>query len=207
VNLVTLISTLAPIAAVLTLFWFVLEWVLKQRAIETREWQEVVVLGFLSSRGKSGSSLQEILQFYRTEAQARPKPIARKELSEQSLRRIILSLLQKRVVEQISGDHFRVNLVDLGMEQVQELMRSGVSQMIGVQGHMVNDVNAKQAVYSILGSAPFAHTQNDLVMKILEEYDIPSAVSRPFIATELARGRLKLDGKGMIGFGDMARGD
>lgn len=203
---------LAAVVAAATFFWRVSSSTKASNENEKRAWQEVIVHKYLSERSQDGASLNEILQYYRSEASALPKELKKSDLSDLALRRVLLSLVQCRSVEQLGDDKYRLDIKNSEMEEAMNGFRTGMLpqmlEMVGFQGMMMSDVSVKKAVYNMVGSAPYMLNISDIAIKATEEYDVKSISEvRSFITQEIARDRLKVDAKGNVGFSELAKSE
>jgi hypothetical protein len=172
----------------------------------------VVVHKYLSSQGMSGASTANILQFYRSEASALPRELKKAQLSDLALPRVLIGLVEKRIIEQIDANVYRINIADAQVRNLRDSlmgeMLPRMSGMFGMQDDMVRDRSIRNRVYSIIGNASYIHNENDLSLKLVEEGDAKSSEEvRAFLAVEIASERLRKDSKGRIGFGVMAESE
>ena len=96
------------------------------------------------------------------------------------------------------------------MDKMTELMGDSlIPQMVkqfGLGDLMLSNVTTRNAVYEIVGAAPYELTVSDIALKVHEEFEISSPTDvRSFIAQEIARNRLRRDADGRIGFGKTAQ--
>ena len=175
-----------------------------RREQETREWQKTAVFRYLSKRDQSGTTLDEVLQWYRTEAYSQIKELPKSDLTEAALRRVILELLADHAIEMTGNDLYRVNLIDISHEEIRQQMAGAMSGMLGFQNTLINDVELKKFVYKLIGSAPNKMSIDEVVVKIVEDTLNTSEEARAFLAQEVAQKKLYLDSAEKIGFGSKA---
>ena len=201
------IYLLAAVAAVATFFWRVKNANRISAQTEKRAWQEVVVQRYLVSVDRQGAKFQEILHAYRSEAQARPKELSRDELTEPALRRVLVSLVYKRVVEQLSDDRYRVSCPNDAVENIQESMADGMLKMLGTQAELVADHGLKRQLYAAISKSPFEMTVPELILEVSEKGGATPIEIQSLLAQEIARQRLRTNEELRVGFGPLAKSE
>jgi hypothetical protein len=76
-----------------------------------REWQKVIVQKLLQKYGGTELTFDRIKELYRTEAQAfEGEKLSKSDISEDSLRRVLVELVSTGIAAQGTGDHYSLKI-------------------------------------------------------------------------------------------------
>jgi len=108
-----------------------------QRQKELREWQKVVVYKILRQNEIKALPFLELLSAYRTEAQAFPAfDLKKSEISEDTLRRVLLELVSAYVVSIEPSDSFRLQgIIKLGWDEKVQAVNRELARLVAPSPH------------------------------------------------------------------------
>lgn len=120
-----------------------------KRDAELREWQKVIIHKLLRESENASASFARLLERYRSEAQAFEDITVRKsEISEISLRRVLMDMIASGIVLPEAQDSYRLKLAQntsTPMQQAQEL-NSEIFKLIGSNPAIYNTEEAAKQI-------------------------------------------------------------
>jgi hypothetical protein len=194
-----LFTSVSATIATLTFLLSVIQSRKNARSAELRTWQAVALQSYLEKKGKSGASLSDLLQWYRSEASAAHASLDRADLSESTCRRILIELMDMRIVETMGGGIYRLQTVDAARDMISEMVTPMIDSM-----RLVGDQKLQKSIYAVIAKAPFAKSLDAVIVEAAENSGEPVDSIRTILAVEVGRKRLEIDKEGRLGFGSAA---
>ena len=154
-----------------------------RREKELREWQKVVIYRIFRQNELSPQSFGNLLDKYRSEANAFVDiNLKKKEISEDSLRRIILELVSSNIISMEPLDSFRLKVSQQKIDPIE----------------MGNKINA--ALLEIVGANPFVYTLDEVAKQMSAKLNIPIQLLKNDLRVTIDNNLLEMDDKKRIGF-------
>jgi len=154
-----------------------------KREKELREWQKVVVYKIFRQNELVTQSFNALLDKYRSEANAFVDiDLKKKEISEDSLRRILLELVSSGILSMELSDSFRLK----------------VSKPKQDPGELADKMNA--VLVEIVGANPFVYTIDEVAKDMSPKVNVPIPLIKNSIRSSIQIGYLVLDDKERLAF-------
>lgn len=154
-----------------------------KRETELREWQKVVIYRIFRQNEKQAMRFTEILEKYRSEAQAfADVDLTKKEIGEDALRRVLLELTGSGILGMEPMDSFRLRLP------------AETPDPVG----LFHRINAE--LVDLVSPNPFVYTLDDILKQISPRVNVPIPLLRTNFRQALAAGNLVADEQGRIAF-------
>ncbi len=195
------------------------------RSEELREWQKVVIAELFQSKASGELTFDEILRSYQAEANEYSSVKLRSgDLSRQTLRRILVELIRGRVLDQVTGDKYRLNTMDLFHKSADASLEKYMTQsremigaimpktdelgdkLFGALGNMVdkfdrNNDDASSVLAEIVNNVhdnPGAYRSAELILHITQDTKISPALIKMQCNLAIASGLLVEDEAGFL---------
>lgn len=173
-----LVQTVATIVAILGGLLALYKYFSDRREQELREWQKVVIYKIFRQNEPRSLSFNEILGYYRSEAQAfAAVNLKKKEISEDALRRVLLELVSSNIITLERNDTFSLK---------------------GVKAEMLELVNRE--LLRVVGQNPFQYTLDEVVKEISPKIGMEIPLLRNWLKQSIKQNLLVLDDQGRIAF-------
>jgi hypothetical protein len=154
-----------------------------KRGKELREWQKVVIYKVLRQNETEPMRFTDILDRYRSEAQAFVTVDLRKnEVSEDALRRVLLELAGSDIVSLEPNDSFLLKL-----EKTQTFSQARLE--------FIN-----QELVRVIAPNPFVYTLDEFVKEVSSKIGMPMPLLRNWIKQSVSQGGLEIDSNGRLAF-------
>jgi len=154
-----------------------------RRDHELREWQKVVIYKLFRRNELKAQSFNDILSQYRGEAQAVAGiDLKKKELSEDTLRRILIELASSGILSMQPGDSFQLKVTVAKVDASEQIQQ-------------IND-----ALVEVVGANPHVYTLDEVLKEIAPKLHMAIPLLRNTINMAIREGNLVLDEKGHVSF-------
>jgi len=164
----------------------------KQISEETRNWQKVVIAEIFQNSPNRDFSFDDLLSKYRSEASAYETiKLSRSQLSKETLRSIIVDLMEARIIEHSADGALRLFIAERYKQQdkaysddrlgvmkgiMSEMMPQNMDGLIrDIQNRMSDEIDGEHHVLNAVGSEPGTYRLSDLALKIQTEGGVSSA--------------------------------
>ncbi len=195
---------ISAIVAVVALIFTLVSARNRRHEDELRVWQRVAVHSFLEKKGVSGAAINEMLQWYRSEASAYLHVVSKKDLSETALRRVLIELISSHAIEAMGDGKYRLNSPESSRDLMNDEVVPGLASMLKPIMSSMASITFSKAIYAQIAAAPNTLTIADISINVSEESGVPTEEIRGFIAQEMARGRLIQSEDGKLKIGNFA---
>jgi len=155
----------------------------ERREKELREWQKVVIYKIFRQNELTTQSFTQILEKYRSEATAfEDINLKKKEISEDSLRRVLLELVSSGILSMELADSFRLKVSKPKQDPIE----------------LSNLMNT--ALVEIVGANPFVYTVDEVAKEMSPKVNVPIPLIKNSIRASIEVGYLVLDDKKRLAF-------
>lgn len=155
----------------------------ERREKELREWQKVVIYKILRRTEMESVKFTELLKSYRSEAQAfRDIDLSKKEISEDSLRRVLVELTSSGVVKMDPMDSFKLNIAQEKPDPTELLKK-------------VND-----ELVRLVGQNPYAYTIDVFAKDVAQKVGLEIPILKNELRKSINIGLLVIDDEGRLAF-------
>lgn len=159
------------------------KYVSEKRDKELREWQKVVIYKIFRQNESQILSFIEILEKYRSEAQAFVAVDLKKtEISEDALRRVLLELTSSNILSFKPNDSFQLNIIIVKSDPLE----------------ILNSINNE--LVRIVAPNPFVYTLDEVLKELSSNVGIDIPLLRNSLKQSIDQGFLVLDDKDRVAF-------
>ncbi|MGJ4909671.1 hypothetical protein [Bradyrhizobium sp. HKCCYLS2033] len=212
--------SVSAVAATVAFIISVVDQIRERRNDTIQRWQKAVVQQIFQA-SPNVLSFDEIAQRYRNEAVAfRIYNLKAEELSPQTLRLVILEMVQQDILEQRRGDKYSLKSFDSGIEGYTEMFTAQQSALAAIQkastasflsemgSQMQTHINylsrLSNEVFNLIGEEPFRYTISDISIRVSQKVNAPIDMIRGHVVELVARKMLQTDERGRLGLGTNA---
>ena len=189
------ILSVTAIVATITFLWSVVRQRQRDKEADLRAWQSAAVQSFFEQCGPIGAELNEVLQWYRTDAMARFPGGSKSELSELACRRGLMDLVDRDVIEQIDSSRYRLSTVDTAGDVLSDMMKPMMGSATPIRG----DKKVQKAIHSVVAAKTFSRTLDAAIVEVSEKTGALAASVRTVLAFEVGKPRLQTNEQNMLG--------
>lgn len=155
----------------------------ERREKELREWQKVVIYRIFRQNELTTQTFTHILEKYRSEATAfEDINLKKKEISEDSLRRVLLELVSSGILSMELADSFRLKVSKPKQDPIE----------------LTEKMNT--ALVEIVGANPFVYTVDEVAKEMSPKVNVPIPLIKNSIRASIEVGYLVLDDKKRLSF-------